>query len=438
LALIVPVPAVVSEPPVPTVIAAVVFEPVVMALNAGAPAQPDPDPATTPEVLTCRHCVEPVIVLIVTPVAVAAPMFGVTKVGEVAKTSAPDPVSPVTAVARLALDGVARKVATPAPRPEIPVLTGKPVKLVAVPDAGVPSAIAAASALAVIEPVPLVVSEAPVPTVIVAVVLVLVVIALKALDPPAPHVAPESVIEVEVAHWTQWPEVMAPDWTGMLAPESVAAPVPPLARGKIPVTPVVSGSPVRLVAVPDAGVPSAIPALKAFAVTVPLPVGPRLEPVPTSMAAVVFVLAVKALNAVLPPAPHPAPESSIVVEFSHSTQWPEVIAPLNTGMLAPARDDAPVPPCAGKRMCVEYSSEGSSAKFSLILPKDFHARSPVFVPEGPVDELHAVDGAQLTTACALTGAAPGGPNAKAASSARAVRCSRSDFIGNLFVRFPKL
>ena len=47
-------------------------------------------------------------------------------VGDVPKTSNPPPVSSVTAVARLALDGVARNVATPVPSPLIPVLTGNP------------------------------------------------------------------------------------------------------------------------------------------------------------------------------------------------------------------------------------------------------------------------------------------------------------------------
>ena len=60
------------------------------------------------------------------------------KVGPVAKTSAPDPVSSVTAAARFADDGVPRNVATFAPRPETPVETGKPVQLVKVPDVGVP------------------------------------------------------------------------------------------------------------------------------------------------------------------------------------------------------------------------------------------------------------------------------------------------------------
>src|SRR3989344_691140 len=51
-------------------------------------------------------------------------------VGEVPNTTAPDPVSPVTAAAKLAVEGVARKVATPVPSPEIPVETGRPVALV--------------------------------------------------------------------------------------------------------------------------------------------------------------------------------------------------------------------------------------------------------------------------------------------------------------------
>ena len=67
-------------------------------------------------------------------------MMEVVKVGEVAKVSAPLPVSSVTAAARFADDGVARKVATPVPRPETPVLIGNPVQLVSVPLIGVPSA----------------------------------------------------------------------------------------------------------------------------------------------------------------------------------------------------------------------------------------------------------------------------------------------------------
>jgi hypothetical protein len=72
-------------------------------------------------------------------VAVATPSVGVVNAGLVANTSAPDPVSPVTAAARLAEDGVARNVATPAPRPLTPVAIGSPAQLVSVPDAGVPN-----------------------------------------------------------------------------------------------------------------------------------------------------------------------------------------------------------------------------------------------------------------------------------------------------------
>jgi hypothetical protein len=70
---------------------------------------------------------------------VGVPKTGVTSVGDVAKTSAPVPVSSVTAVLRLAEDGVARNAATLEPRPETPVEIGNPVQFVSVPDAGVPS-----------------------------------------------------------------------------------------------------------------------------------------------------------------------------------------------------------------------------------------------------------------------------------------------------------
>ena len=51
-----------------------------------------------------------------------------------------DPLSSVRADARLALEGVAKNVATPVPNPEIPVDTGNPVTLVITPEAGVPRA----------------------------------------------------------------------------------------------------------------------------------------------------------------------------------------------------------------------------------------------------------------------------------------------------------
>jgi hypothetical protein len=72
-------------------------------------------------------------------VPVAAPITGVTNVGVLANTFAPVPVSSVKAANKFALDGVAKNVATLVPKPLTPVATGKPVQLVKVPLAGVPS-----------------------------------------------------------------------------------------------------------------------------------------------------------------------------------------------------------------------------------------------------------------------------------------------------------
>lgn len=72
------------------------------------------------------------------PESVAPAMVGVVSDGDVPNTSEPVPVSSVIAASRFALDGVARKVATPVPKPDMPVLTGSPVQLVRVPEVGVP------------------------------------------------------------------------------------------------------------------------------------------------------------------------------------------------------------------------------------------------------------------------------------------------------------
>ena len=111
-------------------------------LTTGAPAEPT---------LTARAVATPVPrpdtpVAIGRPVAfvrVAAegvPKSGVTKAGEVANTADPVPVSSVKAERRFALDGAPKKVAMPVPRPETPVLIGKPVALVKMALEGVPRA----------------------------------------------------------------------------------------------------------------------------------------------------------------------------------------------------------------------------------------------------------------------------------------------------------
>jgi hypothetical protein len=73
-------------------------------------------------------------------VAVATPNTGVTRVGDVANTLTPVPVLSVRAAAKLADEGVPKKVATLAAKPETPVEIGSPVQLVRVPEDGVPKA----------------------------------------------------------------------------------------------------------------------------------------------------------------------------------------------------------------------------------------------------------------------------------------------------------
>jgi hypothetical protein len=70
---------------------------------------------------------------------VGVPNTGVTSVGDVANTKAPEPVSSVIAEARFALVGVAKNVATPVPKPLTPVEIGNPVAFVSVTLVGVPN-----------------------------------------------------------------------------------------------------------------------------------------------------------------------------------------------------------------------------------------------------------------------------------------------------------
>jgi hypothetical protein len=92
----------------------------------------------TPVPRPARLAVGKPVVLVNVP-ADGVPRLGVTKTGLVAKTLAPVPVSSVRAAARFALLGVAKKVDTPVPRPLTPVVIGRPVVLVRVPEAGVPN-----------------------------------------------------------------------------------------------------------------------------------------------------------------------------------------------------------------------------------------------------------------------------------------------------------
>jgi hypothetical protein len=69
---------------------------------------------------------------------VGVPRRGVTRVGLVAKTADPDPVSSVIAALRFPDVGLVRKVETPVPSPVTPPI-GRPVQFVRVPLVGVPS-----------------------------------------------------------------------------------------------------------------------------------------------------------------------------------------------------------------------------------------------------------------------------------------------------------
>jgi hypothetical protein len=124
---------------------------------------------------------------------VGVPSRGVTNVGDVANTSEPEPVSSVTAAAKFELEGVAKNVATPVPKPLTPVEIGNPVQLVNVPEDGVPKA---------------------------------------------------GVTSVGDVESTTFP-----------VPVEVVTPVPPLATDKVPVVPATIGKPVQLVNVPEVGVP---------------------------------------------------------------------------------------------------------------------------------------------------------------------------------------
>ncbi len=157
-------------------------------------------------------------VALVKVAADGVPRSGVTKAGEVANTKAPVPVSSDTAVRKLADDGVAKNVATPVPRPLTPVAIGKPVAFVKVALDGVPRA---------------------------GVTNVGLLANTKAPVPVSSDTAAARLAELGVPRKVATPE------------PKLVIPVPPLATGKVPVTPVVSGKPVALVRVADEGVPNA-------------------------------------------------------------------------------------------------------------------------------------------------------------------------------------
>jgi hypothetical protein len=155
-------------------------------------------------------------VALVRVAAEGVPKFGAVRVGLVANTAEPVPVSSVRAARKLAEDGVPKKVATPVPKPLTPVEIGSPVALVKVAADGVPrfGVVRVGLVANTAEPLP--------------------VSSVRAAAKLAEDGVPKKVATPE--------------------PKEVI-PVPPLATGSVPVTPVVRGSPVALVRVAAEGVP---------------------------------------------------------------------------------------------------------------------------------------------------------------------------------------
>jgi hypothetical protein len=194
-------------------------------------------------------------VIFVPTKADGVPNAGVTNVGLVAKTNEPVPVSSVTAEIRLALDGVARKVATPVPRPETPVLIGKPVALVKVPLVGVPrigvTRVGEVANTKEPEPVSSVIAEAK--------------LALEGVAKRVATLVPKPLTPVEIGRPVAFVKTAALgvpragvtnvgefDNTTFVVPVLVVTPVPPLRTGRVPVMSAVD----RLTASHDAFVPS--------------------------------------------------------------------------------------------------------------------------------------------------------------------------------------
>ena len=168
-----------------------------------------------------------------------ATSVGVPKVALVPKTKAPVPVSSVTAAAKLALEGVAKNVAIPEPRPDTPVLIGNPVALVSVALEGVPRAGVTSVGDVANTNEPL-----PVSSVTVAAKLAEEGVA-KNVATPEPR--PETPVEIgRPVAFVNVAEAGVPsagvtsvgefDNTTFPVPVAVVTPVPPFATAKVPAT----------------------------------------------------------------------------------------------------------------------------------------------------------------------------------------------------------
>ena len=178
--------------------------------TARAVATPVPNPDTPVEIGSP--------VAFVRVAADGVPRLGVTNVGDDANTSDPEPVSSVTADAKFADEGVAKNVATLDPRPDTPVEIGRPVAFVSVAAEGVPR------------------------------------LGVTNVGEVANTKDPDPVSSVTAA--AKLDDEGVPKKVATPVPSDVM-PVPPLATGRVPVTPVVKGRPVAFVKTAAEGVPRA-------------------------------------------------------------------------------------------------------------------------------------------------------------------------------------
>jgi hypothetical protein len=193
------------------------------------------------------------------------PKFGVTSVGLLLNTTLPEPVEEVTPVPPFATGRV----------PVTPVVIGRPVQLVSVPEAGVPKTgvtkVGLVERTTLPDPVDVVTPVPPLATGRVPVTPVVIGRPVQLVNVPDVGVPKTGVTSVGLVDKTLFPD-----------PVDVVTPVPPFNTGKVPVTPVVIGRPVQLVKVPEVGVPrTGVTRVGVFASTTPpVPVDAVVEPVP--------------------------------------------------------------------------------------------------------------------------------------------------------------
>ena len=339
--------------------------------------------------------IEAVPVRLVTTPLEGVPRAGVTKVGEVANTLAPLPVSSVKAAARFALDGVAKKVATPLPRPLTPVAMGKPVALVKVALVGVPriGVTRVGEVAKTAEPVPVSSVKAPkrlaelnepkdvaLPTEVTAPVKLALVVTLPAVRPEAVPVMfvptkADGVPKAGVTNVGEFAKTKAPDpvssdtaeakFAELGVAKNVATPVPK------PLTPVLIGKSVALVRVAEVGVPNT-------GVTRVGDVANTNEPEPVSS---VIAEAKLALEGVAKRVATPVPRPLTPVEIGKPVALVKTAAlgvPRagvtsvgefdNTTLVVPVLVVTPVPPLATPKVPVMSAVDRLTASHDALVP----------------------------------------------------------------------